>query len=362
VASSTTEVPDMVVSGGTVTGRVTRMATGKALRPETIVLCCDYFRQLPAPNQLDGSQPRIEGPRRGTPFIPTISADGGFVFPFVPSGNYALSVADRQIIPVSWPLAVGANGVTGLQLEVMEGAGVQGTVLDQTGRPVPASVTLRPKPANSAFSTIGPPTETSGQSTAGSFSTLNVSKDSNGIFSLVGVQRFIPGAFPSLDQVRNRLQEVAYVHAGKAALDGTFSFWVYPGAYVLEVESNGVTLPKREIQVGIEGLKNISFQVPAIQTSASPVTGRVVAPGGGALPKLNYVRFVRSGSDSDVFYGFPDNEGRFSLTLDPGEYRVFTERLGRPVQSVSDGSRDITNTAFTLEGGRVLQIVVTLEP
>jgi hypothetical protein len=130
----------------------------------------------------------------------------------------------------------------------------------------------------------------------------------------------------------------------------------------MEVSSNGVTLPGREIQVGIEGVKNISFQVPAIQPPVTQVTGRVVAPNGGPLPKLNYIRFVRSGSGNDVFYGFPDTEGRFSLTLSPGEYRLLTERLGRPVQSVSDGSRDITNAVLTVEAGRNPQIVVTIEP
>jgi hypothetical protein len=92
------------------------------------------------------------------------------------------------------------------------------------------------------------------------------------------------------------------------------------------------------------------------------VTGRVIAPSGGPLPKLNYIRLVRSGTDTHIFYGFPDREGHFSFLLVPGEYRVFTERLGPSVQSVSDGSRDITNTEFTFEGGRNQQIVVTLEP
>jgi hypothetical protein len=139
--------------------------------------------------------------------------------------------------------------------------------------------------------------------------------------------------------------------------DGRFTFQnVYPGTYVLEVNSGRAALPGREIQVGTGGLTNASFQVPAVQ-----VTGRVIAPGGGPLPKLNYIRLVRTGSDADVFYGFPDTEGRFSLALLPGRYRVFTERLGPSVKSVSDGSRDITDTDVTFEGGNQ-QIVVTLEP
>ena len=79
------------------------------------------------------------------------------------------------------------------------------------------------------------------------------------------------------------------------------------------------------------------------------------------MPKLSYIRLVRSGPGT-VFYGFPDTEGHFSFVLVSGEYRVFTERLGPSVQSVSDGSQDITNTEFTVESGRNQQIVVTLKP
>ena len=61
-------------------------------------------------------------------------------------------------------------------------------------------------------------------------------------------------------------------------------------------------------------------------------------------------------------YGFPDPEGSFSIPLLPGRYRVFTESLGPSVQSVSDGSRDITNTEFILESGTNQQIIVTLAP
>jgi hypothetical protein len=139
--------------------------------------------------------------------------------------------------------------------------------------------------------------------------------------------------------------------------DGRFEFQkVYPGTYTLEVSTKGVTLLEREIQVANTGQTTVALQIPVIH-----VTGRVVASGGSSLPKLNYIRLVRSGADSDVFYGFPDAEGNFSLLLSPGEYRVFTERLGSSVKSVSDGSRDITNMEFAFEGGNS-QIVVTLEP
>jgi hypothetical protein len=91
------------------------------------------------------------------------------------------------------------------------------------------------------------------------------------------------------------------------------------------------------------------------------VTGRVIASNDAPLPKLNYIRLVRSGPDSEVFYGFPDIEGNFSVLLAPGQYRVFTERLGPSVKSVSEGSRDITNTEFAFQG-RNSQIIVTIEP
>jgi hypothetical protein len=242
---------------------------------------------------------------------------------------------DPNVTPVSWALVVGENHVSGLQLEVSEGVEVQGTVLDQSGQPVTAVVRLRPKPTNSAFNTISSPTNTSASGPL-----------------------LVRRAKLSLDGLRDWLMESTKVHETSLGPDGRFAFHrVYPGAYVLEVNTAGVNLLEREIQVGIAGLTNVSLQVSAIH-----VTGRVIAPGGSPLPKLNYIRLVRSGTDTKVFYGFPDTEGHFSFLLASGEYRVFTERLGPSVQSVSDGSRDITNAEFTVEGGRNQQIVVTLEP
>jgi hypothetical protein len=343
---------------GGVTGRVVDMATGKGRRIQFLVLCCDYSKAIGSPR---GTPP----PRLGTPFLPTISDDGSFVFPSVPPGNYYLSVGgfwregnaitDPDVVPVSWALAVGANGVTGLQLDVTEGVEVQGTILDQTGRPVAASVQLRPKPADFAFNLIGPPMNTGGSGRLNEppqFTPLTIR---GGQFGLL-----IPRANPSLNGIQERILEKArsLVRSGTAGPDGRFAFQkVHPGTYVLEVKSGNLAVPGPEIQVGIAGLANVSFQVPAVR-----VTGRVIAPGGDRLPKLNYIRVVRSGSDTDIFYGFPDSEGHFSLVLIPGEYRVFTERLGTPVQSVSDGSSDIANTEFTVEGGRSPQIVVTLAP
>jgi beta-lactamase regulating signal transducer with metallopeptidase domain len=338
VGGSTIEVPDMVVSGAIVAGRLVDMETGNGRRVENLVLCCDYFKQVMA----NGG---FFGPRIGSPLTAVVSDDGSFVFPSVPPGNYVLSTVDSHVIPVSWALAVGPNGVTALRLDIAEGVEVQGTVLDQTGMPVSASVELRPKPANSVFITSGPRLAS------------NPSKEGS---RLVLQQPLIPKVDPSLDGIQDWFLEMAkrLVRSDTTAPDGRFVFRsVYPGTYMLEVKSGGVTLPAREIQVGIAGLTSLSFQVTAIQ-----VTGRVVASGSGPLPKLNYIRLVRSGSDTDIFYGFPDREGNFSLALVPGAYRVFTERLGLPVQSVSDGSRDITNTEVTFEAGRNPRIVVTLEP
>ena len=324
IAGSTIEVPDMVFAGKHVAGRVVDLATGNGRRIENLVLCCHYsqlatVRGTPATRGSDGS------------FSAKVSDDGSFVFPSVPSGNYSLSTADRNVIPISRALTVGENDVTGIQLEVTGGVEVRGTVLDQTGQPVMAFVQLRPASTNSAFETVPPTT-----------------------YSPSGLLP-IQSADASLEGVRDRLLKSARVYSDSLGRDGTFSFRrVYPGAYVLEVTTTGVNLLEREIQVGSAGLPDISLQVPAIQ-----VTGRVVAPSGGPLPKLNYIRLVRNGAD--IFYGFPDTEGHFTFLLVPGDYRVFTERLGPSVQSVSDGARDITNTEFTFEG-RNQQIVVTLEP
>jgi hypothetical protein len=327
VAGSTIEVPDMVFGGRTVSGRVVDLATGLGRRIESLVLCCDDSLRS------GGGALSLTVGQDGT--FTKVSDDGSFVFPPVPPGNYSLSTVDSNVTPVSWALAVGENHVTGLQLEVAEGVEVQGTVLDQTGQPVTAVVRLRPKPTNSVFNTIGSPTNTS-----------------------VNGPLLVRKANLSMTGMRDWLLESTRVHEKSLGSDGRFAFHrVYPGAYVLEVNTRGVNLLEREIQVGIAGSTNVSLQVSAFQ-----VTGRVIAPSGGPLPKLNYIRLVHSGPDTQVFYGFPDTEGHFSFVLVPGEYRVFTERLGPSVRSVSDGSRDITNTEFKVEGGRNQQIVVTLEP
>ena len=315
LAGSTTEVPDMTYGGKHVSGRVVDLATHKPRRVFSLVLCCDY--PLPAA---------------------TVGDDGSFVFPSVPPGNYHLTAADPTIIQVSWPLAVSENHITGLQLDVSEGVEVQGTVLDQSGQPVKAFVGLRPSPTSAAFNTTD---LTKGPANLG-----------RGLF------RFPKEDYSSLDRLRDRLFKSAQIQSGPIGLDGRFAFQkVYPGAYTLEVSTTGVNLLQRDIQVGSTGLTNLSLQVPAIQ-----VTGSVVAPSSGPLPKLNYIRLMRSGTAADVFYGFPNTEGHFLFLLVPGEYRVFTDRLGPSVQSVSDGSRDITNTEFRFEGGSNPQIIVTLAP
>ena len=78
------EMPDTVVSGGTVTGRLKDVTT--ADRIQNLWLCCDYFR--PVAGALEQG---VFTPRFGTPFTAMLSADGSFVFPFVPPGNYFLA-------------------------------------------------------------------------------------------------------------------------------------------------------------------------------------------------------------------------------------------------------------------------------
>jgi len=363
------EIPDIVVSGGTVTGSLVGITT--ADRIQNLWLCCDYFRPI------TGSRAQgIFTARFGTPFTAKLSADGSFVFPFVPPGNYFLAAigpgpGSSDSIKMTWALGVTAGGATGLQLDMAAGSGVEGTVRDQRGNPVPADVRLRPKSVNSAFNTIGPPMDTGGSVFVrnNDDGTFSFATGTGGLFipqiaaSRDGVPMSDPQdpsqrVDPSLQGIQQTLQEKARVRSATTGPDGRFAFErVPPGPYALEVNAGGVTLLGREIQVGIAEMEKVSLEVPAIQ-----LTGRVVAPGGDSLPKLNYIRLVRSGSDSNIFYVFPDTEGHFSLMLLSGQYRIFTERLGPSVQSVLDGGRDITDTEITLEAGRNSQIVVTLAP
>ena len=328
VAGSTIEVPEMKIAGDggmSVSGRVVDLATGKGRRIEALVLCCDRSMTYLFANSAGAVRT----------FSATLSDDGTFEFPSIPPGTYSLSAADPKIVYASWALSVGDNQVNGLELDVTEGVAVHGTILDQAGAPLAAVVRLRPNTLKSASSLIGPPTNTTGHGAL-----------------------LIPRPGRSANSLQVRVLNAAMDITDSLGPDGRFEFQkVYPGTYVLEVSTKGVTLLEREIQVATTGQTTIALQIPVIH-----VTGRVIASNGSALPKLNYIRVVRSGTDSDVFYGFPDAEGNFSLLLTPGEYRVFTERLGPSVKSVSDGSRDITNTEFAFEGGRDSQIVVTLEP
>jgi len=327
VAGSTIEVPEMMFAGDggkSVSGRVVDLATGNGRRIEDLVLCCDRSLAFLFANPAGAVRT----------FSATISDDGSFEFPSIPPGTYSLSAADPKIVYASWVLAVGDSQVTGLELDVTEGVAVRGTILDQAGAPVAAVVRLRPNIVKSASSPIGPPTNITGHGAL-----------------------LVPRPGRSANALQVRVLNAAMDITDSLGPDGRFEFQkVYPGTYVLEVSTKGVTLLELEIQGATTGQTTITLQIPVIR-----VIGRVIASSGSPLPKLNYIRLVRSGTDSDVFYGFPDAEGNFSLLLAPGKYRVFTERLGPPVKSVSDGSRDITNTEFAFEG-RNSQIVVTLEP
>lgn len=343
-AGETLEVPDTVVSGGPVTGRVLDIAAGHGRRVENLALCCDYFREV--------RYSPLGGPKQGSPFWASMSDDGSFIFPFVPAGNYVLSIVERNERSLSWALAVGPNGLTGVQLDLIEGVNVQGTVLDQIGEPVAASVRLIPGPGSFAFNRSGSPTY------SGPRPTLFLIGSQTGPARVFLRGILVPRAYPSMEDIQNLNAETSTGRSATAGPDGRFEFrGVQPGAYSLEVNSGGTTFPRRDIQVGIGGLTNLSFQVPAVQ-----VTGRVIAAGGGRLPTLNYIRLVRSSPDGAVFYGFPDTEGHFTIQLLPGQYRVFTERLGPSVQSISDGSRDISNAELAVETGRRTELVVTLTP
>lgn len=237
------EVPDTVVGGGAVSGRVMDTVAGAGRRLDNLVLCCDYFRELRygQPGQI----------RQASPFRPVLSEDGSFVFPFVPQGNYVLSVLDRVEIPLSWMLAVGPAGISGLQLDLSEGVQVRGTILDEAGKPVPASVRLVPnpgsRPAASAFETIGPATF------AGDSPILFENGTNSGPRAFLR-RILVTKADPSLDELQDRLREAvrAQVRSAKAGPDGRFSFTrVLPGPYVLELDSGSAGRAGLEIEVGL---------------------------------------------------------------------------------------------------------------
>ena len=95
----------------------------------------------------------------------------------------------------------------------------------------------------------------------------------------------VPKGSSSLDLLREQLLKSAKLPSKTMGPDGRFELRrVSPGAYVLEVRTSGVTLHEQEIQVRSAGLTDVSVQVPAIN-----VPGRVIASGGGPLPKLNYI-------------------------------------------------------------------------
>src|SRR5262245_6646763 len=132
---------------------------------------------------------------------------------------------------------------------------------------------------------------------------------------------------------------------------------VLPGSYVLEISSPGVNLYEQEIEVGVQGLTGLQIEIPFIQ-----LTGRVVAGGGGPLPKLTgALRLISKGRNGRILYVFPDAAGRFSMLLAPGEYRVLTENLGPAVRSISDGSKEFQDQTFVFDRVNKPELLVTVE-
>src|SRR5205085_882877 len=111
------------------------------------------------------------------------------------------------------------------------------------------------------------------------------------------------------------------------------------------------------IEVGPTGMANVRIEVPFTR-----LVGRVVTDGGNPPPKIEgSIRLIPSAPDAQLLYIFPEADGRFFPLLAPGEYRVSIENLGKPVRSVTDGTKDLTSEPLVFDGVRAPEIVVTLE-
>jgi hypothetical protein len=143
----------------------------------------------------------------------------------------------------------------------------------------------------------------------------------------------------------------------QVGLNGRFAMSrVLPAIYTLEINAPGGNSIEREIEVGPFGLTNLRVEMPFAH-----FVGRIVAADGGALPKVGSVRLISAGADGRIFYSYPDEAGRFSMLLAPGQYRVSTDGQQHSVRSVSSGSTPLTNQQFVFDGVNKPDIVITVE-
>jgi hypothetical protein len=335
ISGTPVALADVIFARMRVTGRVIDWATGAGRHVQTLRICCDY-------SLIGTSSTAMRATTAGAPFTAAVKDDGTFVFEAVPRGKFILQAADPGIIAMGQSLVVADADIDDLQVRVSSGVEVRGDVFDRLGAPVPgAAVRLTSHPSSLAFG-IAPNT------------LVSVSESSVVVFTVSGNPRTL-----SVDELQAALrrsvkQEFVYVDSG-----GRFTLdKLLPGRYVLEANVPGRNLIEREIEVLPSGVTNLRVDVPFTR-----ITGRIVPGGGDPLPKIDgSIRILPSGPGSQFLYLFPDAEGWFFPLLAPGEYRVFTENLGRPVRTVADGARDLRQENLVFDGVRVPEIVITLEP
>jgi hypothetical protein len=330
-AGAAVTVPDVIFGRVKVSGRVMDWATGQGRRIQSLKICCEYALSQ------TGSFGAVS--TSGAAFATSVKDDGTFVFDDVPRGKFTIQASDPGIIATGQALSVSDVDVNGLEVRVSNGVRVQGDVFDRFGNPAPGVVArLTSRPTNTAFAIA-----------------------TNALIAAGGVVAVVSGPFssPSIDALQAALMRSVKPEFVPTATDGRFTIdRLLPGRYLLEVNSPGRNLLEREIEVGPQGVENLRVELPFTQ-----VVGRVVPGGGEPLPKLDgSIRLIPPAPGSQILYVFPEADGRFFMLLAPGEYRISTMNLGRSVQSITDGTRDLAREPLVFDGVRRPDILITLEP
>jgi hypothetical protein len=132
---------------------------------------------------------------------------------------------------------------------------------------------------------------------------------------------------------------------------------ILPGAYILEVVAEGGYAEKRDIEVPPSGSVNVRFEIPLTR-----IEGRVVTTAGLRPPVEGTLRVISKEPDGPVLYVYPNAEGRFSVSIKAGSYRISTEFLGAPVRSIRDESKDLEGGVFTFDGKQKPNLIIVVEP
>jgi hypothetical protein len=336
VAGETTKVPAMVFSRTRVAGRIVDLKTGQGRSIKSLTLCCDFTATT--------SSSASTLPTIVVTSLHSISAivdeDGAFAFPDVPPGKYFLQAHDPGIVPVAQSIDVGHQDMEGIELKVTGGVRVDGFVTDRLSQRVSSvNITLKPDASNTMLESSATPIISAAGTIRQSLALATLANS-----PLDNLQRTVTAVKP---------------RAVPATADGGFSFsGVLPGRYTLEANAPGGNAFSKQIEVGIHEAVAITLDVPFTQ-----VTGRIVGSDGSALPTLTgSVRFVSTDPDARISFGFPDDAGRFSVLLTPGEYRLFTDTLNvdSSIESISDGPNDLRTQRLIVDGDRQQQIRINI--